>query len=80
VKLSILKDAPSTATRIREHVLEIRFATGVKRFTDKPPYEELSGIRWTYCGYDKENKIHLIGKSDEALLQGFFFLKMPGKS
>ena len=79
VEAKLLKQAPSTSTRISKHILEVRFATGAKRFADKPPYEELSGTRWTYCGYDVENKFHLIGKSDEALFTGIVILEQTGK-
>jgi len=79
VEAKLLKLAPNTAKRLSKHVLEVKFATGIKRFEDKPPYEDLSGTRWAYCGYDAEHKFHLIAKSVESLFTGIIILEETGK-
>ena len=79
IELRLLKQAPYYAARISSHVLKIKFTTGDKIFTDKPPYEELNGVRWTYCGYDKASKIHLIGKSVDDIFTGIILFDRSGK-
>ena len=72
-----LTQAPGHAKRVSEHVLEVRYASGVKRFTDKPPFEDWD-IRWMYCGYDKINQIHLIGKNNGELFTGLILFEKSG--
>jgi hypothetical protein len=55
---------------VSEHVLEITSQKGPRRFVDKPPYDELGGTLWRYCGYDALAKVHLIEVSDETAYSG----------
>ncbi len=77
---ALLKQAPSGATRIGKHILEVRYSRGVKRFVDVPPYDELSGTRWHYCGYDKSRRIHLLGKSIDSLFTGMLLVEDDGRT
>lgn len=75
----LLLQAPKGAKRISRHVLEIKFATGVKNFTDKPPHEELSGEHWRYCGYNERAGMHLIGIQKEGLFSGKLLIEKTGQ-
>lgn len=75
----MLLQAPNGAKRISRHVLEVKFATGVKRFTDKSPHEELSGEHWIYCGYNENAGMHLIGVQIEGLFSGKLLLEKTGQ-
>ena len=74
----LLKQASHGAERIGKHTLKVKFTKGMKKFIDKPPHEELSGVHWHYCGYDKKAKAHLIGKSDYSLFTGSMLFDETG--
>lgn len=66
-----LKQAPHGAKRLGAHVIEVGWAGGKRLLKDKPPYNEpLDGLRWIYCGYNADLKLHMLLKEDEALLTG----------
>jgi len=66
-----LKQAPHGAKRLGAHMIEVGWAGGKRVLKDKPPYDEpLDGVRWTYCGYNAELKLHMLLKEDEALFTG----------
>lgn len=66
-----LKQAPHGAKRLGAHVIEVGWARGKQILKDKPPYNEpLDGVRWTYCGYNADLKLHMLLKEDEALFTG----------
>jgi len=66
-----LKQAPHGAKRLGTHVIEVGWAGGKRILKDKPPYNEpLDGLRWTYCGYNPDLKLHMLLKEDEALFTG----------
>jgi hypothetical protein len=65
---------------VEKHVLEVITAKGVKRFVDKPPYEEMGGLRWRYCGYDARAKAHLIERKDESSYSGELLFDETGRS
>jgi hypothetical protein len=65
------KQAPHGAKRLGAHVIEVGWAGGKRILKDKPPYDEpLDGLRWTYCGYNADLKLHMLLKEDEALFTG----------
>jgi hypothetical protein len=65
------KHAPHGAKRLGKHVIEVGWARGKRILKDKPPYNEpLDGVRWTYCGYNADLKLHMLLKEDEALYTG----------
>jgi hypothetical protein len=74
-----LKQAPKGARRVSKHVLEVMSQTGPRRFRDKPPYDELGGVVWRYCGYDAPAKVHLIEVSDENVYTGDLLWDETGK-
>jgi hypothetical protein len=74
-----LKQAPKGARRVSEHVLEVTSQKGPQRFVDKPPYDELGGARWRYCGYDALAKVHLIEVNDESAYSGDLLWEETGK-
>lgn len=66
-----LKQAPHGAKRLGAHAIEVGWTGGKRILKDKPPYNEpLDGIRWTYCGYNADLKLHMLLKEDEALFSG----------
>jgi hypothetical protein len=66
-----LKQSPHGAKRLGAHAIEIGWARGKRILKDKPPYDEpLDGVRWTYCGYHTDLKLHMLLKKDEALFTG----------
>lgn len=66
-----LKQAPHGAKRLEAHVIEVGWAGGKRILKDKPPYNEpLDGLRWTYCGFNADLKLHMLLKEDEALFTG----------
>src|SRR5579859_4644957 len=78
-----LRNAPHGARRLSEHQLQVRWAAGTRIFKDKPPYEPLEGVSWTYCGYNASFKLHLIRKADNSLFTGVLLddntgLMLPG--
>lgn len=79
VERSALRQAPKGARRVETHVLKVITANGAKRFVDKPPYEELGGLRWRYCGYDSRTKAHLIERMDEDLYSGDLLFDETGR-
>jgi hypothetical protein len=74
-----LKQAPKGARRVSKHVLEVMSQKGPRRFVDKPPYDELGGVVWRYCGYDAPAKVHLIEVSDESVYTGDLLWGETGK-
>lgn len=65
--------APHGARRIGKHSLEVGWHGGKHLFKDKAPYDEpLSGVKWTYCGYNAALKMHLVQKDDESVFTGVF--------
>ena len=76
-----LRQAPGKAQRVNKHVLEVVSQKGVRRFIDKPPYDEgeRAGVRWRYCGYDARVKAHLIELLDESVYSGYLLWDETGK-
>jgi hypothetical protein len=75
------KQAPHGAKRLEAHVIEVGWARGKRIFKDKPPYDEpLDGLRWTYCSYNADLKLHMLLKEDEALFTGALVDEVPGSS
>ena len=76
-----LKQAPGTAHRVNKHLLEVVSQKGIRRFVDKPPYDEgeMAGVRWRYCGYDARVKAHLIEMIDESAYSGYLLWDETGK-
>ncbi|MES2039597.1 MAG: hypothetical protein V4495_17345 [Pseudomonadota bacterium] len=68
------------ARRPSEHVLEVKYANGTKRFIDKPPHESLGGTHWFYCGYNAAQDLHLIGHTVDALFSGVILRQSDGKT
>ncbi|MFZ6678973.1 hypothetical protein [Undibacterium sp. Tian12W] len=66
-------------SRPSQHVLEVKYANGKRRFVDQPPHEELGGKHWFYCGYDANLKVHLIGKTEDALSSGVILRHSDGR-
>jgi hypothetical protein len=64
---------------VEKHVLEVVTAKGGERFAGKPPYEEMGGLRWRYCGYDARARVHLIGRMDESLYSGELLFGETGR-
>ena len=70
-EIARLKQAPHGAKRLGAHAIEVGWAGGKHILKDKPPYNEpLDGVRWTYCGYNADLKLHMLLKEDEALFTG----------
>src|ERR1051326_2311656 len=66
-----LKQAPHGAKRLGAHLIEVGWGRGKRIFKDKPPYgEPLDGLRWIYCGYNADLKLHMLLKEEEALFTG----------
>lgn len=66
-----LKQAPHGAKRLGDHSIEISWSGGKHILQDKPPYDEpLDGVRWTYCGYNADLRLHMLLKEDESLFTG----------
>jgi hypothetical protein len=73
------KQAPHGAKRLEAHVIEVGWASGKRIFKDKPPYDEpLDGLRWTYCSYNADLKLHMLLKEDEALFTGALVDEVTG--
>jgi hypothetical protein len=73
-----LKQAPHGAKRLG-HTIEVGWAGGKRILKDKPPYNEpLDGVRWTYCGYNADLKLHMLLKEDEALFTGALIDDLTG--
>lgn len=72
--------APHGARRISEHVLEVKYSAGVKKFVDKPPHDDfIGGLHWSYCGYNKNVKVHLIKRQENDLYSGSLLFDETGK-
>ena len=81
VETKFFKQAASGAARISEHIIELKYSGGIKRFIDKPPYEPLgSGTLWCYCGYDTDDKFYLVGKHEGDLFGGVIVFEGDGKT
>jgi hypothetical protein len=72
---ALLKQAPKGASRVSPHSIEVKLDSGVKRFVDAS-----DGTHWTYCGYDKANDLHLIGRNDDQTFTGVVLFQKTGKS
>jgi hypothetical protein len=79
IEKSLMGQAPGGAKRVGPHVLEISVAGKVQRFIDKPPYRDLEGTRWFYCGYDARSRVHLLGKSVDELSTGVILFESNGR-
>lgn len=76
----LFKQAPHGAKRSSKHVLEIKYSAGVRKFIDKPPYDQfVEGLSWEYCGYNENVKAHLILRRDEAWYSGSLLFEESGK-
>jgi hypothetical protein len=64
---------------VDKHVLEVITAKGAKRFVDKPPHEEMGGLRWRYCGYNAQAKAQLIERMDKDLYSGDLLFDETGR-
>src|SRR5579864_2042357 len=70
-EIARLKQAPHGAKRLGAHVIEVGWVRGKRILKDKPPYDEpLDGLRWIYCGYNADLKMHMLLKEDEGLFTG----------
>ncbi len=65
-------------SRIDEHVLQIKFAGGERRFADEPPHEPLDGLHWRFCGYSNLTRAYLIGKNHFGRFTGVLLLEDNG--
>lgn len=75
-----LKQAPHGAKRIGEHILEVGYSSGLRKFIDKPPYGQfVEGLSWEYCGYNENVKAHLILRREEQSYTGSLLLDESGK-
>jgi hypothetical protein len=74
-----MKQAPNGAKRLGAHAIEVGWVGGKRILKDKPPYDEpLDGLRWTYCGYNADLKLHMLLKEDEALFTGALVDEVSG--
>ena len=80
VEKALLKQAPKGAARLGAHALAITLDNGVKRFVDTGTTKTSDGTHWTYCGYDKVNDLHLIGRNDDQTFTGVVLFQKTGKS
>ncbi|MFZ6780849.1 hypothetical protein ACO0LD_28785 [Undibacterium sp. Ji83W] len=74
----LIQQHPAQARRPSEHVLEVKYANGAKRFIDKPPHESLGGTHWFYCGYNAAQNLHLIGHTVDSLFSGVILRHSDG--
>jgi hypothetical protein len=79
VERAALGQSPKGARRVEKHVLEVITAKGPKRFVDKPPYDEMGGLRWRYCGYNAQAKAHLIEMMDQSTYSGDLLFDETGR-
>jgi hypothetical protein len=70
--------APHGASRAGKHILLVHWANGIHTYKDKPPYEQLAGVLWTYCGYNPAVGFHLIRKEDVDLFTGILLNESTG--
>ena len=76
----LFKQAPHGAKRSSKHVLEIGYSAGVRKFIDKPPYDQfIEGLSWEYCGYNENVKAHLILRRDKEWYSGSLLFEDSGK-
>ena len=76
----LIQQHSAQARRPSEHVLEVKYANGTKRFIDKPPHESLGGTHWFYCGYNAAQNLHLIGQTVDSLFSGVILRHSDGKT
>lgn len=70
-ELALLRQAPHGAKRVGKRQLVVNWAAGKKTFTNDPKIDEVGDVRWEYCGYSPELKLHLIGHStSDAVFTG----------
>jgi hypothetical protein len=66
-----MHQAPHGAKRLNKRQLQVNWVGGAHVFEEKPPYDaDLDGVRWAYCGYSSELRLHLIMKQDGDLFTG----------
>ena len=76
----LLRSAPHGAARLGSHRLRIGWAGGTTVFKDEPPYDGLPvGRVWTYCGYNRELKLHLLHKDEDTTGTGALLDDATGK-
>jgi hypothetical protein len=76
----LFQQAPRVAKRSSKHVLEIQYSGGVRKFIDKPPYDQfVEGLNWQYCGYNEIVKAHLIFRQEGAWFTGSLLFEESGK-
>jgi hypothetical protein len=75
----IAASAQGVVRRDSKHVLSVRTAQGVLRFTDKPPHDEpLSGVHYHFC--DRRDGYTLVLVEDEADFNGVLIDETTGKT
>ena len=73
----IAATAQGVVRREGEHVLSVRTAQGVQRFTDKPPHDEpLNGVHYRFC--DRRDGFVLVIVADEADFNGVLIDEASG--
>ena len=70
VESEILRFAPHGKKRIGKHRLEVAWEGGKRVFADEPPYEDLDGVVWIYCGYSPALKLYLLFERKESHFSG----------
>jgi len=70
--------AQGVVRRESRHVLSVRTAQGVLRFTDKPPHDEpLSGVHYHFC--DRRDGVVLVTVEDEGDFTGVLVDEASGR-
>jgi hypothetical protein len=63
----LLQAAPHGARRLGRHRLQVGWSGGTTVFRDEPPCDGLPvGRVWTYCGYNRELRLHLLHKDEDT--------------
>jgi hypothetical protein len=74
----IAASAQGVVRRQSKHVLSVRTARGVLRFTDKPPHDEpLNGVHYHFC--DRRDGYTLVLVEDEADFNGVLIDEATGR-
>lgn len=75
-----LRRAPHPAIRQGKHTLKVHWQHGEHVFRDRPPFDEpLDGVKWAYCGYNPQLKLHLIGKQNVDVFTGVLLNDSTGE-
>lgn len=74
----LLQHAAGMAARTHKHILTVKYAGGTKSFVNKSPHPNFGGIDWSYCGYNKDTKVFLIGKEKDDLFSGVLLFQETG--